>query len=148
MCLMFLIVFPIAIIAIWNAPREDAPLVFIVPFTAVFAIAMPFLVRQIAGAHTRRIAIDRPSCSIKLSMKRPFRAAQSRTIAMGQVRRVLFETTDHDGYWYCAMLDLRDGDRIGFAQGNHEETVFAKAERMLMALRMMQPDMEIVEVHG
>ena len=46
-CFIFLIIFPVAIIAIWTTPPDDMSLYFIAPFTLVFALTGPFLVRQV-----------------------------------------------------------------------------------------------------
>ena len=64
------------------------------------------------------------------------------------VRRVLFETTDSDGFFYRGLLDLGAGDQITFTQGNHDAGVRAQAERMITALRQVQPALEIVETRG
>jgi len=146
---IFLIIFPIAIITAWNAPRDKAPLYFLIPFTLVFALMVPFLVRQVKGARTRRIAIDAPGRAIVLTTVQPFIGARSRSIAMEDVRRVLFETADSDGgFFYRGLLDLGAGDQITFTQGNHHAGVRAGAERMLTALRQVQPALEIVETRG
>lgn len=144
-CFIFLIIFPIAIIAGWNAALAEY---FLVPFALVFALAVPFLVRQVMGARTRRIAIDAPGRAIVLTTVQPFKGAQSRSIAMEDVRRVLFETTDHDGFFYRGLLDLGAADQIVFTQGNHHAAVRAEAERMITALRQVQPALEIVETRG
>jgi hypothetical protein len=64
------------------------------------------------------------------------------------VRRVLFETTDSDGFFYRGLLDLGAGDQIIFTQGNHDAVVRAQAERMITALRQVQPALEIVATRG
>ena len=144
-CFIVLIIFPIAIIAAWNT----APLHFLVPFALVFALTVPFLVRQVMGARTRRIAIDAPGRALVLTTVQPFNGAQSRSIAMEDVRRVLFETADSDGgFFYRRLLDLGAADQIVFTQGNHHVAVRAEAERMITALRQVQPALEIVETRG
>lgn len=147
-CFIFLIIFPVAIIAIWTTPPDDMPLYFSAPFTLVFALTGPFLVRQVMGARTRRIAIDAPGRSIVLTTVQPFNGAKSRSIAMEDVRRVLFETTDTDGFFHRGLLDLGAADQITFTQGNHHAAVRAEAERMITALRQVQPALEIVETRG
>lgn len=141
-CFIFLIIFPIAIIAGWNAPRSEY---FLVPLALVFALMVPFLVRQVMGARTRRIAIDALGRAIVLTTVQPFNGAKSRSIAMEDVRRVLFETTNHDGFFYRGLLDLGAADQITFTQGNHYAAVRAEAERMITSLRQVQPALEIVE---
>ncbi len=64
---------------------------------------------------------------------------------MKDVRRVLFETTDNDGFFYRGLLDLGAADQIIFTQGNHYAAVRAEAERMITSLRQVQPALEIVE---
>lgn len=64
------------------------------------------------------------------------------------MRRVLFETTDSDGFFYRSLLDLGAGDQIIFTQGNHDAVVRAQAERMITALRQVQPALEIVATRG
>jgi hypothetical protein len=148
-CFIFLIIFPIVIIAGWNAPRDKAPLHFLVPFSLVFALAVPFLVGGVLGARTRRIAIDAPGRALVLTTVQPFNGAQSRSIAMEDVRRVLFKTADSDGgFSYRGLLDLGAADQIVFTQGNHHVAVRAEAERMITALRQVQPALEIVETRG
>jgi hypothetical protein len=148
-CFIVLIIFPIVIIAGWNAPRDKAPLYFLVPFALVFALAIPFLVGGVLGARTRRIAIDAPGRALVLTTVQPFNGAQSRSIAMEDVRRVLFETADSDGgFFYRGLLDLGAADQITFTQGNHHVAVRAEAERMITALRQVQPALEIVETRG
>ena len=51
------------------------------------------------------------------------------------VRRVLFETTDSDGFFYRGLLDLGAGDQIIFTQGNHDGTVVYACKQMSSALR-------------
>ena len=51
------------------------------------------------------------------------------------VRRVLFETTDSDGFFYRCLLDLGAGDQIIFTQGNHDGTVVYACKQMSSALR-------------
>jgi hypothetical protein len=148
LCSIFLIIFPVAIIALWTAPRDEVPLYFLVPFTLVFALAVPFLAREVISARTRRIAIDAPGRAIVLTTVQPFNGARSRNIAMKDVSRVMFETTDHDGFYYRGLLDLGADDQITFTQGNHHTTVRAEAERMITALRQVQPALEIVETDG
>jgi hypothetical protein len=147
-CSIFLIIFPIAIIALWNTPSDEAPLYFLAPFTLVFVLGVSFLVRQVMGARTRRIAIDAPGRAIVLTTVQPFNGAKLRSIAMEDVRRVLFETTDYDGFFYRGLLDLGAADQITFTQGNHHAAVRAEAERMITALRQVQPALEIVETRG
>ncbi len=146
---IFLIIFPIAIITAWNAPRDKAPLYFVIPFTLVFALMVPFLVRQLMGARTRRIAIDAPGRTIVLTTVQLLNRAKSRRIAMEDVRRVLFETADTDGgFFYRGLLDLGAADQIVFTQGSARDGVRAEAERMITALRQVQPALEIVETRG
>lgn len=147
-CSILLIFFPIMIIHAWNAPENKPPLYFLVPFTLIFALMVPRLVWGVMGARTRRIAIDAPGRAIVLTTVQPFKGAQSRSIAMEDVRRVLFETTDNDGFFYRGLLDLGAADQIVFTQGNHDAAVRAKAERMITALRQVQPWLEIVETRG
>ena len=145
-CFIFLIIFPIAIIAGSNAPRAEY---FLVPFALVFALTVPFLVRQVMGARTRRIAIDAPGRALVLTTVQPFNGAQSRSIAMEDVRRVLFETADSDGgFFYRGLLDLGAADQIVFTQGSARDGVRAEAETMITALRQVQPALEIVETRG
>lgn len=144
----FLFIFPAAIIAAWTTPRDDVPLYVLVPFVLVFALTVPFLVRKVMGARTRRIAIDAPGRAIVLTTVQPFNGARSRSIAVEDVRRVLFETSDNDGFFYRGLLDLGAGDQITFTQGNHHAGVRAQAERMITALRQVQPALEIVETRG
>jgi hypothetical protein len=147
-CFIFLIIFPIAIIALWTTPPDNMPLYFLAPFALVFALTVPFLVRQVMGARTRRIAIDAPGRAIVLTTVQPFNGAKSRSIAMESVRRVLFETTDTDGFFYRGLLDLGAADQVTFTQGNHHAAVRAEAERMITALRQVQPALEIVETRS
>lgn len=51
------------------------------------------------------------------------------------MRRVLFETTDSDGFFYRGLLDLGAGDQIIFTQGNHDGTVVYACKQMSSALR-------------
>ena len=148
LCSIFLIIFPIGVIAFWTAPRDVVPLYVRIPFTLVFALAVPFLTRTVISARTRLIEIDAPGRAIVLTTVQPFNGAESRSIAMEDVSRVMFETTDNDGFFYRGLLDLGADDQITFTQGNDHATVRAEAERMITVLQQVQPALEIVETRG
>ncbi len=64
---------------------------------------------------------------------------------MQDVSRVMFQTTNNDGFYYRGLLDLGADDQITFTQGTDHATVRAEAERMITVLRQEQPALEIVE---
>ena len=51
-------------------------------------------------------------------------------------------------FFYRGLLDLGAADQVTFTQGNHHAAVRAEAERMITALRQVQPALEIVETRG
>jgi hypothetical protein len=146
-CLIFLIVFPLAIIAIWRAARELAPLEYIIPFTGLFALASPFLLRQVAGVQKREMSVDCCTGTITLTTWRPLKKL-AESISPVSVDGLAFEKTEYDGYWYRAMLELLDSRQVTFAQGNHEPYVRNELARMAQALAVAKPDLRIREVCG
>jgi len=120
--LIFLIGFPIGIAAMWREPRDVAPLVYLVPFTAIFALGIPYLWKPLSTARTRELRVDTRTGEIIFLSQRPLQR-QTERIAAASVRRLVFETHDNDGYWHCAMLELTDARRIQFCQGSHKASV-------------------------
>lgn len=137
--MIFLIVFPIAIVMMWREPREVVPLYFAVPFTLVFAVVVPFLVRRVTSARTRHIILDLTDGGLEIVERTPFR--RDRKLANARdVTKAEFRTTDDDGYWHTASLVLADGSRFAFAQGNVNADVRGKFDALLGQLRQFNPD--------
>lgn len=145
MILFFLIIFPICIIAIWLEPRDAAPLHFAVPFTAIFSLSLPVMVKELLSARTREFLLNCQTGEIILKMKRPLHSSVER-IAPQSISKLIFQTTDNDGYWHHAMLEISKQRLISFAQGGHEPAVRAEYDRMIEALKMIAPHVQSEEL--
>lgn len=144
-CLTFLIVFPVAIVAMWNEPREVAPLKYLVPFAALFALGLPFLLKQVVSARTRELLVDSQKGQITLLTWYPYQKS-TEVFRPHLVNKLVFETTVDDGYWYCAKLVLRNSRKIVFAQGSHEPHVRAELAKMTAVLVHAKPDLHIEDI--
>ena len=138
LCMIFLIVFPVAILAMLREPRDVAPLYFVVPFGLIFAACVPFLVRRVRLARSRRISFAPASGSLEIVERTPFRQDR-RTVDADEIARLEFLTTDNDGYWYTASIVLGDGTSIAFAQGNHRPHVRERFAALLAEVQRVNP---------
>lgn len=143
--MIFLIAFPIALFAIWDEPRSIAPWEFLVPFALLFLACVPFMLNRVLAAHTRMTCVDSINGVIHAKRWRPFSSEVEEVLA-AEVERIVFVTTDNDGYWYKALLALRSGDQMVFSQGNHYATERNNADRMLAALTLHNPRLEINDI--
>lgn len=132
LCLVFLLIFPPVLYAMWASPEE-------IPWL-VSAMATPFVlggcawfVVTIRNARSRLLEVDRKNAVITLRESRPFQERHE-TIAFAEIDSVHFERSDNDGYYYEAQLRLADGRGITFAQGSFEPKVQEQVERMMQAL--------------
>ncbi|MEP1945179.1 MAG: hypothetical protein ABJJ20_00035, partial [Lentilitoribacter sp.] len=126
-------------------PRDAAPLHFVVPFTALFLLGLPFLVKELIYARTREFLVNCQTGEITLVMKRPLQSSVER-IAPHSISKLIFRTTDNDGYWHHAMIEINTRRTISFAQGGHEPAVRAEYERMIEALKVIVPHLPTEEL--
>ncbi|NNE87778.1 MAG: hypothetical protein HKN27_06845 [Silicimonas sp.] len=144
LCAIFLIVFPIAIIALWKGPQETVPLYFLLPFTGIFLICVPLLIRAVLIARSRTITVDRKTGEVSVTSRAPVRNDRQR-FAATDIDAAVFRTTDNDGYWYTALLRT-PGQDVVFAQGSHRPDVRKKFEAMVAELRRFAPALKVEEV--
>ena len=145
--LIFLIGYPIAFVAMLFEPRAVAPLKLLIPFAVLFAAGGPFMLRLVLGARTREISIDNQTGTIEVMSKGLLRCS-AEEIPLDAVHRLLFETTIDDGYWYQAMLELRNSRQITFAQGIHEKAARLELGKMAAALVAVKPSVPTAEIRG
>lgn len=145
--LIFLIGFPTAFIAMLFEPRAVAPLKLLIPFAALFVAGAPFMLRLVLGARTREISVDNRTGVIEVMSKSLLRRSAEK-IPPYAVHRLMFETTLDDGYWYQAILELRNSRQITFAQGSHEQAVRFELGKMAVALAATKPNLPTVEIRG
>jgi hypothetical protein len=141
---VFLVVFPIAIFKIWQEPREVAPLIYIVPFTAIFVSVVPYLLKLVLKAQTRQFQINPDSNQLDISVTSLLRRDFEQVPALN-VQSLTFETTDNDGFWYSAEIRLNDGRSLCFAQGSYEPGVRNDLARMQEQLSSIRPDIRVIE---
>lgn len=145
MALVFVVIFSACISALWLESRDLVPLSIILPFTAFFLLAMPFLMKQFLVARTREFRVNCESEEIILVIKRPFQNSIER-IPLKSVSKLIFQTTNNDGDWHQAKIEFCSKRRLSFAQGGHEQTVRAEYDRMIAAIRTVTPDVPTQQV--
>lgn len=133
LCGLFLLVFPPTIIAMWLEPRDSIPLYAVLPFTIVFLLGAPFLFKTLMSARSRRIWMDDEG-SLRVRETTPF-SQNEWTVNIDGIEKLVFKTVDNDGFWYRAMIFLKDGRQVTFAQGGHEPGVRELYESLLEKLR-------------
>lgn len=144
-CLVFLIVFPLAIIAMWQAPRDIAPLHFLIPFAALFALGSPFLAQQVVTARTREMRVNVQTGESSIIAARPLQRSLE-VIPAAISKALIMEVTRNDGFWYSAYLELQGSRRINFAQGSHKAAVRTELKRMAEALLPTHPALPVREI--
>lgn len=147
LCMVFLIVFPVAILALLREPRDVAPLYFVVPFGLIFAACVPFLVRRVRSARSRRISFAPASGSLEIVERTPFHR-HSRTVGADDIARLEFETADNDGFWYTASVVLGDGTSIAFAQGTNRPYVRERFAALLAEVQRVNPRVLAEDTNG
>lgn len=142
--LVFLTAFPLAILALWRQPAGVVPVYVALPFTAIFLVTVPFLVGRVRAARTRHVSFDRVAGVVEVVERRPWRRDRTR-VDPQEIDRVVFNTTDNDGFWFTARLVLSDGRGFTFAQGSWRPDVWEKYQRLAAALQQANPGIRLVE---
>jgi len=143
--LLFLLGFPAAVLAMWRAGPEAAPRWFALVLTALFLVAVPFLLREIARARLVRARLDRASGAIHITKRGLFTHSRA-TRTFDDIERVEMRTSDNDGAFHTLHIVFRDGTDFAFSHGNAREGMEAERDRMLEFLRGRLPDATAVEV--
>ncbi|MEM9341856.1 MAG: hypothetical protein AAGA87_02310 [Pseudomonadota bacterium] len=128
---IFLVIFPLAFGWMWLAPRDTVPLWAALGFTVGFALCVPFMVRRVRSARTRRVTIDQRTGQITVRSSTPF-GHQTQMVDPREIEGLVFNTHDNDGEWHTASLRVA-GEEISFAQGSVHEDVYGRFQRCWMS---------------
>lgn len=131
---------------LWTLPASDVPRVFLVPFTAVFLISLPFLVRSVSGARTRTLSVDTATGAMTLEHRRMF-AKTTETFTAIEAAQIVHDVRDDDGVWTKSVLHLVGGREVIFAQGGSPEETRSAADRLAAALGLFRTEVPVVEDH-
>ena len=141
---VFLLVFPLVIVAMWLAPREEIPLYFVAPFTAIFAFAVPFLFGMVRNARSRRFLMR--GSRLEIEEWRPFRQMRHiLDVSAGDISHLELVTTENDGYWYMGSVVVQDGDRFVFSQSGSKDVVQDDIRAMLDRLHPFNSEIGLRE---
>ncbi|MDZ7588840.1 MAG: hypothetical protein U5J78_06805 [Parasphingorhabdus sp.] len=146
---VLLIPFFIAVPYLWLAPRDKAPLMFIVPFTLIFVLALPFVVRHILHLEYIRMTLDRrpraDSGGLIMIQTRGIFTRRNIVKPLDQIWRMEMEVSDNDGYFYSVDLAFRDGTKIALTQGSHKAGVLQECDNLREFLHRDIPELQMVE---
>jgi len=140
----FLIIFPLATIAIWRAGPDKAPFWFSLIFTIGFLAAVPFLLREIVQARLVRATLDRARGSIEIAKQGLLSRSQA-TATFDDIERIEMRTSDNDGEFHTLYLVFRDGTDLAFRHGNHRQYIEEERDHFLAFVRQRRPDITAIE---
>jgi hypothetical protein len=146
-CLVLLVIHTVGLAILWQEPRDVAPLYFLIPFTGVFLIATPFLIKQVLVARTRRVELCPGERQFVITERSLF-TKRVRHESLDHMVAVVFETTDNDGYWYRGLVELRPGEKITFVQGSYRPAIRAEFDALVKRLADCAPHVEALELEG
>lgn len=132
---LFLIIFPVVIIAVWLGVPEVAPAWAAAALTVGALVCIPFPLRDVVRARSRILTINPGERRIEATTRSPF--ALSREVwQFADVNAIVVRrSTSPEGDFHRGAVSLKDGREYVFVQGNHETGVRERAEELKSALR-------------
>ncbi len=131
---------------LWTLPGDQVPRIFLVPFTGVFLIGLPFLVRSVLGARTRTLSVDTATGTVMLEQRWIF-SKSTETFGAIEAAQIVHVVRDDDGVWTKSVLHLAGGREVIFAQGGSPEETRDAADRLATVLAQIRADVPVVEDH-
>lgn len=141
---IFVLGFPPAIIAMWQAGPEKIPLWFNLIFTGFFLAVLPYFLREIARARIVRAHIDTASGIVEIS-KRGLVTRSRETRRVEDIDRIEMQTSENDGEYFSLHVIFRDGGSFAFSHGNYREGMEEERDRFLTFLQKRRPELGAVE---
>jgi len=140
---LFLLVLPAAIWAMWTG-QAPVPQWFSLLFTALFLVALPFLLSEMGRARLVTALLDAASGDVQVVSRGVFQHSTLRR-QFSDIDRLELRTTSGDGDFHTLLLVFRDGTEFELAHGNRREGMEEECNRLLAFLRRKRPDVAVTE---
>lgn len=144
LCVLFLIIFPIAVISTWLHVPEVAPVWAAAALTGASFVCIPFLLREVVRARTRILIISPGERYLQATIKTPLSASHEVWQFTDIEAIVIRRATSSEGDFHSGAVHLKDGREFVFVQRNHEAGVRQRAEELKSALRTAGLDSVLV----
>jgi len=139
----FLLALPGAIWAMWTG-QAPVPTWFSLVFTALFLVALPFLVSEIRRVRLVTALLDAASGDVHVVTRGVFRRGTLRR-HFSDIDRLELRTTSGDGDFHTLLLVFRDGNAFEVAHGNRRKGMEEACSRLLAFLHRKRPDLAVTE---
>lgn len=139
----FLLALPLAIWAMWTG-RAPVPHWFSLLFTALFLLALPFLLSEIGRARLVTALLDAASGDVRVVTRGVFRHSTLRR-HFSDIDRLELRTASGDDDFHTLLLVFRDGNEVELAHGNRREGMEEECSRLLTFLHRRRPDVTVTE---
>jgi len=118
-----------AIYFLWNEPRDIVPLYFVLPFTLIFLVAAPLMLREAAKMRIVTVEINRTLGEVKIT-KSAFFSRNRSVHAIRDIACIDIECSDNDGEFFDVKMVLKNDEKFPILHGNYKPGIIDKIEEI------------------
>jgi len=118
-----------AIYFLWNEPRDIVPLYFVLPFTLIFVVAAPIMLRELAKMCIVTVEINRTIGEVKITQS-AFFVRNQLVYAIRDIVCIEIECSDNDGEFFDVKMVLKNDQKFPILHGNYKPGITDKIEKI------------------
>lgn len=130
---------------LWQEPSDTVPLYFVLPFTIVFLIAVPIMLKEAIKMRIVTLEMDRTLGQICISKSALF-SKEKELRKINEIDFIQVECSDNDGEFFNVKMHFKDNVVVPILHGNHRASIFGQIKEINDFLEVRFPKVPIQEI--
>lgn len=134
-----------AIYLLWQEPRDSAPLYFVLPFTLMFIISAPLIIREAVKMKIVTLEINRTIEEVKITKGALYKKSH-KTYTLSEIKKIEVECSDNDGEFFNVNMLFDDGNRLPILHGSYRAGVFNQIDEINQFIKIRSAEIPVEEI--